>query len=74
MMPPSVAATRGVTPTRRREREGNHADSPRLIIEHTQADRTASVGLSLSAEAAEGLAFGLLKLPQECREARDADD
>jgi hypothetical protein len=48
-----------------------HLGSPRLIAEHTDGDRTALVGLSLSAEAAEGLALELLELAQECREARE---
>jgi hypothetical protein len=49
-------------------------DNPRLIVEHNEADCEASVGLALSAEAAEGLALDLLELAQEQREARDADD
>jgi hypothetical protein len=49
-------------------------DVPWLIIEHTDGDRTASVGLSLSAEAAEGLALDLLELAQESREAREPED
>jgi hypothetical protein len=48
-----------------------HRSAPRLIVEHTDGDRTASVGLSLSAEAAEGLALDLLALAQESREARE---
>lgn len=51
-----------------------HRSAPQLIVEHTDGDRTASVGLSLSAEAAEGLALDLLELAQECREAREPED
>jgi hypothetical protein len=51
-----------------------HRDAPQLIVEHTNGDRTASVGLALSAEAAEGLALDLLELAQESREAREPED
>jgi hypothetical protein len=51
-----------------------HRRGPQLIVEHTDGDRTASVGLSLSAEAAEGLALDLLELAQEHREAREPED
>ena len=51
-----------------------HRSAPQLIVEHTDGDRTASVGLSLSAEAAEGLALDLLELAQESREAREPED
>jgi hypothetical protein len=46
----------------------------RLSVEHDEADRHASLGMTLSAEAAEGLALDLLELAQEQREAREPDD
>ena len=45
--------------------------SIRLSVEHDDPDRHASLGMTLSAEAAEGLALDLLDLAQEQREARE---
>lgn len=48
--------------------------SIRLSVEHDDPDRHASLGMALSAEAAEGLALDLLELAQEQREYREHDD
>lgn len=46
----------------------------RFSVEHEDPDRHATLGMTLSAEAAEGLALDLLELAQEKREVREQSD
>lgn len=50
----------------------SHGDI-RLSVEHDDPDRYASLGLTLSAEGAEGLALDLLELAQSQREHREKE-